>query len=193
MQASRLRIPEIVAVTPKRHQDRRGYFSEVFRDDWFRANVAKVAFVQENQSRSVQAGTVRGLHFQTGPAAQAKLVRCLRGALFDVAVDIRAGSPTFARWVGCELSEDDGRQLWIPAGFAHGFCTLVPDTVVNYKVSAVYSPAHDKGLRWDDPAIGIDWPLIADAGTLSEKDRNLPGLAELPEYFSHAAGEAVLS
>jgi dTDP-4-dehydrorhamnose 3,5-epimerase len=193
MQASRLRIPEIVAIRPKRHEDHRGYFSEVFRDDWFRANVAKVSFVQENQSRSHQAGTVRGLHFQTEPASQAKLVRCLSGAIFDVAVDLRAGSPTFARWVGCELSEDDGRQLWIPAGFAHGFCTLVPDTVVNYKVSAVYSPAHDKGVRWDDKAIGIDWPPIADAGTLSDKDRILPSLAELPEHFRHATCEAVLS
>jgi dTDP-4-dehydrorhamnose 3,5-epimerase len=123
--------------------------------------------------------TLRGLHFQIDPFAQGKLVHCLAGAIFDVAVDIREGSPTFGHWHGFELSAENGEQFWIPAGFAHGFVTLRPDTVVHYKVTAPYSAAHDRGIRWDDPAIGITWPLAGIAPVLSDKDRVLPLLEDI--------------
>lgn len=173
-----------VAVQPLRRGDARGYFAETFRADTFARAVAECDFVQENESLSAVSGTVRGLHFQTDPFAQGKLVRCVAGALLDVAVDIRTGSPSYGRWIAVELSARNGSQLWIPAGFAHGFCTLEPDTVLAYKVTAYYSHEHDKGLAWDDPAIGIAWPATADAGTLSAKDRVQPKLAELPAYFT---------
>lgn len=172
------------AVLPVRHGDARGYFSEIFRADRFVQAAGPVELVQENQSLSAQTGTIRGLHFQIPPAAQGKLVRCVAGAIFDVAVDIRHDSPTFGQWVSAELTADNGHQLWVPAGFAHGFCTLVPDTVVAYKVSAYYSPEHDRGIAWNDPALGIVWPALADAATLSGKDRVQPHLADLPPVFS---------
>jgi dTDP-4-dehydrorhamnose 3,5-epimerase len=172
-----------IEVFPGRIGDERGYFSEIFRQDQFSTNVAAVEFVQENQSLSVNKGTMRGLHFQTAPHAQGKLVRCLVGAIFDVAVDIRVGSPSFGRWVSVNLSAEDGNMLWIPAGFAHGFCTLTPDAVVCYKVTAYYNAASDKGLAWDDPDIGISWPECADRSTLSAKDAVQPRLADLPTYF----------
>ena len=141
-------------------------------------------FVQENQSLSAKVGTIRGLHFQTNPMAQGKLVRCTQGAIFDVAVDIRHDSPSFGKWVGVELTPEKCNQLWIPAGFAHGFSTLEPDSVVTYKVTNYYSPENDKGLAWNDPQIGIVWPENADAETLSGKDRIQPRLADLPPVFS---------
>ena len=180
-------IPGLIAVTPRRHGDERGYFAETFRLDAFRAAAGDITFVQDNESLSARVGTVRGLHFQTGDFAQGKLVRCTAGALLDVAVDLRAGSPSFGRWAAIELTPENGRQLWIPAGFAHGFCTLKPDTVINYKVTAYYSAEHDKGLAWNDPAIGIEWPSVADPETLSAKDRAQPRLADLPEYFRYEA------
>jgi dTDP-4-dehydrorhamnose 3,5-epimerase len=190
-----LSIYGLVEVIPKRHGDARGYFSENFRFDLFRANAAKVEFVQDNESLSAKSGTIRGLHFQTDPKAQGKLVRCLAGAILDVAVDLRQGSPSYGQWESLELRPELGNQLWIPAGFAHGFCTLLPDTLVSYKVTNYYSPEHDRGVRWDDPAIGIDWPDIADSDTLSAKDRVQPLLADLPHAFTydlsiHAATEA---
>lgn len=188
MQAIKTAIPEIVQIIPKRHGDARGYFSEIFKDEWFRSQVVDVDFVQENQSLSQAVGTVRGLHFQTDPFAQGKLVRCLSGAIFDVGVDIRTGSPTLGQWVGLELSAENGHQLWVPAGFAHGFCTLTPDAVVCYKVTAGYSPENDKGLAWDDEDIAIVWPDIADPETLSGKDRVQPKLQQLPPYFTFQSG-----
>lgn len=187
MKFERLAIPEVVRITPLRRQDNRGYFSEVFRDDLFRENVADMSFIQENQSLSLETGTVRGLHFQLEPFAQGKLVRCIAGAIYDVAVDIRIGSPTFGQWVGAELSEDNGDQLWVPAGFAHGFKTLRPATLIHYKVTALYSAAHDRGLRWDDPAIGITWPDSAGDVVLSDKDKVQPLLADLPPSFVYRA------
>jgi len=139
--------------------------------------------VQDNESLSRRPGTLRGLHFQTAPFVQGKLVRCAAGALFDVAVDLRAGSPSFGRWIGVELSADGGNQLWVPPGFAHGFCTLLPDTVVSYKVTAPYSAAHDKGLAWDDAQVAVDWPEAADRETLSAKDREQPGLDAVRGVF----------
>ncbi len=185
MKFERQAIMDVVRITPDRKQDHRGYFAEVYKDDWFRQTIADVTFVQDNQSLSVEEGTVRGLHFQLEPFAQGKLVRCLAGAIYDVAVDIRQGSPTFGKWVGVELSAENGDQLWIPAGFAHGFATLRPDTLIHYKVTAPYSAAHDRGLRWDDPAIGVDWPVAAADAVLSDKDRAQPLLADLPAYFHY--------
>lgn len=172
-----------VEIQPVRHGDNRGYFTEAFRADRFAANVGPFSFVQENESQSARAGTIRGLHFQTNPMAQGKLVRCAAGAIFDVAVDLRVDSPTFRQWVGIELSAERGNQLWVPPGFAHGFCTLVPDCVVSYKVTAYYRPDHDRGMRWDDPAVAVAWPEPADPDTLSGKDRIQPLLAELPPLF----------
>lgn len=174
-----------VAIQPQRRGDARGYFAETFRADRFAEAVSAVDFVQENESLSANVGTVRGLHFQTEPFAQGKLVRCVAGALLDVAVDIRTGSPTYGQWIAIELSAENGQQLWVPPGFAHGFCTLAPDTVLAYKVSAYYDHASDKGLAWDDPAIAIDWPAVADRETLSPKDRVQPKLAELPAHFRY--------
>lgn len=171
-------------VVPKRHGDARGYFMETFKVDAFEGAAGHFPFVQENQSLSARVGTIRGLHFQTRPMAQGKLVRCVAGAIWDVAVDIRHDSPSFGQWVAAELSADNGEQLWVPPGFAHGFCTLRPDSVVSYKCTAYYSPENDRGMRWDDPALGIDWPAEADADTLSGKDRVQPLLAELPPLFS---------
>ena len=177
-------IPGVTLFTPRHIGDERGYFAETFRADIFAAQCGDTVFVQDNESLSAKAGTIRGLHFQSDPHAQGKLVRCTAGALFDVAVDIRQGSPTYGQWVAETLTPANGRQLWVPPGFAHGFCTLAPDTVIAYKVTDYYSAECDKGLAWDDPEIGIAWPDIADPETLSAKDRKQPLLADLPAYFS---------
>jgi dTDP-4-dehydrorhamnose 3,5-epimerase len=171
-------------IIPRKIEDSRGYFSEIFRLSSFTDHVGEIAFLQENQSRSVKTGTVRGIHFQSHPVAQGKLVRCLAGKLLDVAVDLRADSATFGRWISVVLSPEHNNQLWVPVGFGHGFCTLEPNTVISYRVTSYYSPEHDKGVAWDDPDIAVEWPDLADPDTLSEKDRNQPKLAELPAYFS---------
>jgi dTDP-4-dehydrorhamnose 3,5-epimerase len=177
-------IVGVTLLTPRHIGDERGYFAETFRADLFARHIGDYGFVQDNESRSARVGTIRGLHFQSDPHAQGKLVRCTAGALFDVAVDIRNGSPTYGQWVGETLTPDNGKQIWVPPGFAHGFCSLEPDTVICYKVTDYYSAECDKGLAWDDPAIGIVWPDTADADTLSAKDRKQPLLTELPAYFS---------
>lgn len=171
-------------IIPRKIEDDRGYFSEIFRDDAFAEHTGPAKFVQDNQSLSVRAGTIRGLHFQTHPAAQGKLVRCLAGRLLDLVVDLRHDSPTFGEWISVELSALEINHLWIPVGFGHGFCTLEPNTIISYRVTSYYSPEDDKGVAWDDPDIGIDWPSLADPSTLSLKDRQQPSLAELPHYFS---------
>ncbi|MDB5551445.1 MAG: rfbC [Rhizobium sp.] len=170
-------------IEPTRIGDARGWFSETFRADRFLEHAGPVAFVQHNQSMSAAKGTVRGLHFQLEPMAQGKLVRCLKGAILDVAVDIRLNSPTFGQHVAAELTADNGHQLWIPPGFAHGFATLVEDTEVFYLVTSYYSPAHDRGLLWNDPALGIDWRIEEGAAQLSDKDRKQPLLADLQDLF----------
>lgn len=177
-------IASVALLTPRHIGDERGYFAETFRGDFFAERVGNYGFVQDNESMSAKAGTVRGLHFQSEPHAQGKLVRCTAGALFDVAVDIRNGSPTYGQWIGETLTPANGKQLWVPPGFAHGFCSLEPDTVICYKVTDYYSAECDKGLAWDDPAIGITWPDIAAPETLSPKDRKQPLLSELPPYFT---------
>lgn len=170
-------------IVPQKIGDERGYFSETFRLNEFEARVGACTFVQDNQSLSVRPGTLRGIHFQSYPAAQGKLVRCLAGKLLDVAVDLRRNSRTYGRWVSVVLSPDKVNQLWVPVGFGHGFCTLAPNTIISYRVTDYYSPEHDKGLAWDDPDVGIAWPEIADPDTLSKKDRQQPALANLPAYF----------
>lgn len=173
-----------VEIIPRKIGDERGYFTEIFRADRFADHVPETEFVQDNQSLSVRNGTIRGLHFQSHPAAQGKLVRCLAGRIFDVAVDLRNGSPTFGKWVSVELSPEDCNQLWVPVGFGHGFCSLEPNSVISYRVTDYYSAENDKGVSWDDPDIGVVWPSVADASTLSAKDRKQPSLSELPAYFS---------
>ncbi|GLJ00350.1 dTDP-4-dehydrorhamnose 3,5-epimerase [Sphingobium sp. BS19] len=181
-------IAGVVLLKPRHIGDERGYFAELFRADLFAKSIGEYSFVQDNESMSARAGTIRGLHFQIQPHAQGKLVRCTAGALFDVAVDIRNGSPTYGQWIGEKLTPDNGKQLWVPPGFAHGFCTFEPNTVISYKVTGGYYNAEcDKGLSWDDPAIGITWPDVADPETLSPKDRKQPLLADLPAYFSWSA------
>lgn len=183
MQFEHLALSDLVLVTPKRHGDARGWFSEVFREDLFCAEAGDVRFVQHNQSYSAPKGTVRGLHFQLAPRAQGKLVRCPRGRVLDVAVDLRASSPTFGRHVAVELSAENGKQLWIPAGFAHGFCTLEADCELAYLVTDYYSPEHDRGIAWNDPALAIDWPVSAEEAALSPKDARQPRLAEIGRVF----------
>jgi dTDP-4-dehydrorhamnose 3,5-epimerase len=177
-------LPGPLEIQPSRIADERGYFSEIFRLHEFSKHVPGVEFVQENQSLSVGVGTLRGIHFQAPPATQGKLVRCLAGAIFDVAVDLQQESPTFGKWIAVVLSSDKNNQLWIPAGFGHAFCTLEANSIVSYRVTAYYSSSHDKGLAWNDPDVAIEWPDIANPESLSTKDRNLPRLAELPAYFS---------
>jgi dTDP-4-dehydrorhamnose 3,5-epimerase len=176
-------LPDVKLVTPKRFGDARGWFAEVYKQSAFEAAGLVVSFVQDNHSMSAQVGTVRGLHFQLPPFAQAKLVRVVRGRILDVAVDVRRSSPTFGQHVAVELSADAGQALFIPVGFAHGFCTLAPDTEVEYKVSAPYAPTHDHGLAWDDPALSIAWPVSGKAAVLSDKDLRHPRLADRPTLF----------
>jgi dTDP-4-dehydrorhamnose 3,5-epimerase len=171
-------------IIPRKIQDERGYFSEIFRLNTFAEHVPGVEFVQDNQSLSTRVGTIRGIHFQSRPAAQGKLVRCLAGKLVDIAVDLRCGSPTFGRSISAILSPDENNQLWVPVGFGHAFCTLEPNTIISYRVTSYYSAESDKGVAWDDPDIAIEWPDVADPESLSAKDRRQPALAELPPYFS---------
>lgn len=171
-------------IEPKRFGDARGWFTEVYSEPAFAARGIDCRFVQDNHSLSTAPWTLRGLHFQTPPAGQDKLVRCIRGRIFDVAVDVRRGSPSYGQWVGAELSADNGHQLFIPIGFAHAFLTLEPDCEVTYKCSGLYAPANDGGIRWD--SAGVDWPLPP--GTqpeLSDKDRALPTLADFNSPFSY--------
>lgn len=182
----KLELPECLLVRAQRFGDERGYFSETYNRAAFLDAGIDVEFVQDNQSLSAARGTIRGLHFQSPPFAQAKLLRVLQGALLDVAVDIRKGSPTFGRHVAVELSAKDGAQIFIPEGFAHGFCTLASNTVVFYKVSAPYAPDHDHGLAWNDPDLGIAWPVEAGEAVVSQKDKIHPRLSELAEHFIYA-------
>jgi len=184
MEVEKTGIPEVLVFTPRLFRDGRGILTETYNRRVFDGIGLGLDFVQDNQSRSLKAGTVRGLHFQTPPSAQAKLVRCVRGSIYDVAVDIRVGSPTFGRFVGAELTEDNWKQMLVPVGFAHGFCTITDDVEVCYKVSGYYDPEAEAGVAWDDEDIGIAWPLEGEA-VLSDKDRVLPRLTDCPEYFRY--------
>ena len=173
-----------IEILPRMIADDRGYFVEIFRESVFAQHVPAAHFVQDNQSLSVRPGTIRGIHFQSLPAGQGKLVRCLAGKLFDAVVDLRRDSASYGRWLSLILTPEKNNQLWVPVGFGHAFCTLEPNSIVSYRVTNYYSPEHDKGVAWDDPDINIDWPAIADPETLSSKDRQQPSLADLPAYFS---------
>ena len=177
-------IPGLKIVTPKKHGDARGFFSEVYKKSDWRAAGLEFDFVQDNHSYSAPVGTLRGLHFQIDPAGQDKLIRVVRGRILDVAVDLRRSSPTFGRHAAFELSAANWRQLLVPVGFAHGFVTLEPDTEVIYKVTSLYSPAHDRGLAWDDPDLGIDWRIPAGGPLLSERDTRWPRLRNLTDTFA---------
>jgi dTDP-4-dehydrorhamnose 3,5-epimerase len=183
MQVETFDIAGPLLVTPARHGDARGFFSEVFRQDLFDAAAGPTVFVQDNHSRSKLRGVVRGLHYQAPPAAQGKLVRVTRGAVWDVVVDARRGSPTYGRHIGVELSEDNWRQVWVPPGFLHGFCTLTDDVEFLYKVTTYYSPQHDGAVAFDDPALAIDWPLDGAEAVVSDKDRRAPAFADMPAVF----------
>lgn len=186
MLVQRCEIPEILKLTPKKFGDHRGFFSETWnRRAFVEATGIDAEFVQDNHSLSAEKGVLRGLHFQSPPHAQGKLVRVSRGAILDVAVDIRVGSPTFGRHVAAELSAENWCQLWVPPGFAHGFCTLEPDTEVQYKVTGYYAPDNDHGLAFDDPDLAIAWPVAPADAILSDKDRRHPRLRDLPAYFEY--------
>jgi dTDP-4-dehydrorhamnose 3,5-epimerase len=187
MQIEQTALEGVLIITPNRFGDHRGFFSESWNRKVMADHGISYDFVQDNHSLSHQAGTIRGLHFQAPPRAQAKLVRCGRGALFDVAVDIRRGSPSFGQWVGVELSADNGRQLLIPAGFLHGFATRLPDTEIIYKCTDYYAPAQDGAVRFDDRDIGVDWGVDPTQAVLSDKDSAAPWLRDFETPFIYEA------
>jgi dTDP-4-dehydrorhamnose 3,5-epimerase len=178
-------IADVKLIAPVRHEDPRGFFVETYNWETWSARGITQRFVQDNHSLSRIKGTIRGLHFQTDPFAQDKLVRVIRGSILDVAVDIRQGSSTYGRHVAVTLTADDPTQILVPVGFAHGFCTLEPDTEVVYKVSNVYSQPNDRSLRWNDPALGIAWPVGAGDALVSDKDAKAPLFAELGPQFTY--------
>lgn len=178
-----LAIPDVKIIRPKKHGDARGFFSETYSKKAFAEAGIALDFVQDNHAFSATKGTVRGLHFQSAPFAQDKLVRVVRGAILDVAVDLRRASPTYGKHVSAVISADEWNQILVPVGFAHGLLTLEPDTEVLYKVTNYYAPQHDLGLLWNDPALGIAWPVSEADAVLSAKDKVQPRLADLPAYF----------
>ena len=179
-----LAIPDVLLITPKRHGDARGWFAETWNQAVLAGTAADTAFVQDNQAFSAAKGTLRGLHFQKGGESQGKLIRALRGAIYDVAVDLRTGSTTYGRWVSAELTAEGGEQLWVPKGFAHAYCTITPDCEIFYKVDAPYAPQSEGGVIWSDPDLAIPWPVDGEP-LLSAKDKVLPRLKDLePPGFS---------
>jgi dTDP-4-dehydrorhamnose 3,5-epimerase len=183
MKVTSTEIPDVKLIVPRRLKDDRGWFEEMYRKDVLAAATVNDEFLQDNVSFSAHEGTVRGLHFQTVPFAQAKLVGVLAGSIFDVAVDLRRASPTYGRHVAVRLDAALGQLVYVPVGFAHGFCTLEPNTLVTYKVSAYYNPAADRSLIWNDPALGIQWPVSEERATLSAKDGAAPSLASIGDVF----------
>jgi dTDP-4-dehydrorhamnose 3,5-epimerase len=176
-------IADVKLITPPRFRDPRGFFSETWKQATFAEAGIPGPFIQDNHAVSAGVGVLRGLHCQIGPHAQGKLVRCLKGAIYDVAVDIRRGSPTFGKYVGAEISADNWTQIWVPVGFLHAYCTLTKDTEVTYKVTGAYDKAAERGVIWNDPDIGIRWPVAPDQVILSDKDKVLPRLRDLPVLF----------
>ncbi|MGM8211571.1 dTDP-4-dehydrorhamnose 3,5-epimerase [Virgibacillus sp. W0430] len=183
MKVLNTKLPGVKILEPKVFTDNRGFFMESFNEKTFTAHGLDYGFVQDNHSLSTEKGVIRGLHYQLNPMAQTKLVRVITGAIYDVAVDIRKGSPTFSEWVGVELSGDNHRMLLVPQGFAHGFCTLTDHTHVQYKVDAYYCAENDRGIRWNDPTLAIQWPVSKPI--LSEKDRNQPFLKEATINYTY--------
>jgi dTDP-4-dehydrorhamnose 3,5-epimerase len=183
MSFERMRIPDVILVSPQRFGDVRGFFSETYvRSRYYEGGITE-DFVQDNHSLSAQPGVVRGLHCQVAPSVQGKLVRVIKGAIWDVAVDIRRGSPTYGQHVAAELSAENWRQLWVPGGFLHGFCTLLPDTEVIYKVTSGYDRAAERGVIWNDSTLALPWPVSAEKAILSDKDLILPGFSEAGAWF----------
>lgn len=185
MKLENTELDGVALITPARFGDARGFFSESWNQRAMAKHGLKYDFVQDNHSLSRQPGTVRGLHYQAPPDAQAKLVRCGRGRLWDVAVDVRRDSPTYGRWFGAELSFENGKQLLIPAGFLHGFVTLEPKTEIVYKCTDYYAPQSDGTVRWDDPDLGIEWPLNGHEPVLSEKDAAAPAFRDFDSPFNY--------
>src|SRR5436190_8157231 len=183
MQLIPTEIPAVKILVPKKFGDHRGFFSEIYSRKVLRSLGIESDFVQDNHSLSAEKGVLRGLHYQVAPMAQDKLVRVVHGAILDIAVDIRRGSPTFGRHVSAILSCENWRQIFIPAGFAHGFVTLEANTEVVYKVSNDYSPQHERGIRWNDPKLGIDWGIDERAAVLSQRDREHPMLSDAKDLF----------
>jgi dTDP-4-dehydrorhamnose 3,5-epimerase len=187
VQITPLAIAEVYLIRPSRFQDARGYFCETYRRDALKDAGIEVEFIQDNESLSVCSGIIRGLHYQAPPYAQAKLVRVIAGKVLDVAVDIRTGSPTYAQFVTTTLSAENGEQLFIPEGFAHGFCSMSDNTVLAYKVSAIYSKEHDQGILWNDTDLAIPWPVSEADAVLSDKDASLPRLRDISSPFEYVA------
>ena len=185
-----LTIPDIILITPQKFGDSRGFFVETYHYEQFAANGIDVHFVQDNHSRSAQ-GVLRGLHYQLNPMAQGKLLRVVQGEIFDVAVDIRLNSPTYGQWVGEILSAENGRMLYVPPGFAHGFCVMSQSADLLYKVSELYSPEHERGIAWNDPALKIEWPV--QNPTLSARDTDSPTLAEAENNFVYTSAVTMTS
>lgn len=183
MKIEQLAIPDVVLFTPPRFADSRGFFSETYNAERYKKAGLEQDFVQDNQSLSRARGVIRGLHCQLAPYAQGKLVRCTRGAIWDVAVDIRTGSPTYGQWVAAELSEDNWAQLWIPPGFLHGFCTLTDNAEVHYKCTALYDKTSERAVIWNSPELGITWPIAEKDATVSEKDRQAGEFSQAKDWF----------
>ena len=177
-------IPEVIIIEPKVFGDSRGYFLESYNQKEFESNIGNVNFIQDNESKSVK-GVLRGLHFQSPPFAQAKLVRCIKGEVLDVAVDIREGSPTYGRHLAVVLSSDNKRQLFVPRGFAHGFVVLSDEAIFSYKVDNYYSPNHDSGIKWDDSDLNINWNIDVSDVNLSEKDKDLIAFKDFKSPFTY--------
>lgn len=186
MRISSLAIEGVKLIGPPKYDDSRGFFSETWNASKLKAQGFDEAFVQDNHSLSTQQGTIRGLHCQIAPNVQGKLVRVVKGAIWDVAVDIRQGSPTYGKWVAAELSAQNWLQLWIPVGFLHGFCTLQPDTEVIYKVTGEYAEDCERAVRWDDPALALPWPVAPDNALVSDKDRAAPSFKPEDQWFAFA-------
>ena len=186
MKVERLAIGDVILVTPPRFGDNRGFFSETYNSERMAEAGIAIPFVQDNQSLSAKRGTVRGLHCQLPPRAQGKLIRCTRGAIWDVAVDARVGSPTYGQWVGAELSEENWSQLWIPPGFLHGFVTLADATEVQYKCTDVYDRASERAVMWNDTKLAIGWPIAPDDAILSDKDKVASSFRDSRGWFSLA-------
>jgi dTDP-4-dehydrorhamnose 3,5-epimerase len=183
MNIERLAVPDVLLITPATFADQRGFFSETWNAATLAAEGFDETFVQDNQSLSTQAGTIRGLHCQIGANVQGKLVRVIKGAIWDVAVDLRRGFPTYGRYAAAVLSAENWQQLWVPRGFLHGFCTLEPDTAVVYKVTAPYDRAAERGVIWNDPTLALPWPVAPENALLSEKDKVLPWLRDSEDWF----------
>jgi dTDP-4-dehydrorhamnose 3,5-epimerase len=182
MNINKTKLNGVMVIEPKIFGDHRGWFTETYNEENFKKAGIDSVFIQDNHSFSATKGTLRGLHYQKDPKAQTKLVRCTKGSIFDVAIDIRKESPTYGEWYGLELSEENKKQLLVPKGFAHGFMTLTDDVEVQYKVDELYSPEHDRGIIWNDPEIGIEWPINIQP-VLSAKDENAPLLKDADNNF----------